>query len=170
MIETLSTGMELFKGPYFSLGAASRLRLSRTVQRTFFIIHEVGCKRSYIFQSSSSETMIDMDFNSGGMRPTNCGFRSLKGKASIVNPANKPYSLTYKVQQTFFVPAKKKKHELGEQHETRLLPKSHHSYRNVFYAVKMHNLSRNSNVRELNWKKLVDKKIKHCFIEWSNMI
>ena len=65
----------------------------------------------------------------------------------------------------------KKNRELGEKRETRLLPKSHYSYRNVFYAVKMHNLSGNSNVRELNWKKLVDKKIiKHCFIEWSNMI
>ena len=27
---------------------------------------------------------------------------------SIVNPVNKLYSLAYKVQQTFFVPAKKK--------------------------------------------------------------
>ena len=25
-------------------------------------------------------------------------------------------------------------------------------------------------VRELNWKKLVDKIITHCFIEWNNMI
>ena len=43
------------------------------------------------------------------MRPVNCGFRSLKGKASSVNPVNKLYSLAYKVQQNFFVPAKKKK-------------------------------------------------------------
>ena len=92
------------------------------------------------------------------MRPINCGFRSLKGKASIVNPVNKLYSPVYKVQQTFFVPAKKKKHELGEQHETRLLLKSHYSYRYVFYSVKMCNLSRNSNVRKLNGKKLVDQK------------
>jgi len=49
-----------------------------------------------------------MDFNSGGMQPINCGFRSLKGKASIVNPESKLYSLAYKVQQAFFVPAKKK--------------------------------------------------------------
>ena len=50
------------------------LRLSRTVQRTNFIVYEfcftcfkVGYKRSYIFQSSSIETIIDiqiMDFNS----------------------------------------------------------------------------------------------------------
>ena len=31
---------------------------------------------------------------------------SLKGKVSIVNSVNKLYSLAYKVQQTFFVPAK----------------------------------------------------------------
>ena len=61
------------------------------------------------------------------MRPINCGLRTLKGKTSIVNPVNKLYSLAYKVQQTFFVPAKKK-HELGEQHERRLLLKSHYSY------------------------------------------
>ena len=34
----------------------------------------------------------------------------------------------------------------------------------------MRNLSRNSNVRELNGKKLVDKIIAYCFIEWNNMI
>ena len=56
------------------------------------------------------------------MRPVNCGFRSLKGKAGSVNPVNKLYSLAYKVQQTSFVP-EKQKHEIGEQHETRLLQK-----------------------------------------------
>ena len=63
------------------------------------------------------------------MRPVNCGFRSLKGKASSVNPVNKLYSLAYNVQQNFFVPAKKKKekHELGGEHETRFLLKSHYS-------------------------------------------
>ena len=61
------------------------------------------------------------------MRPIKCGFRSLKGcllfvevVPSIVNPVNKLYSLAYKVQQTFFVPAKKKD-ELGEEHDTWLL-------------------------------------------------
>ena len=53
------------------------------------------------------------------MRPINCGFRSLKGRASIVNPVDKRYFLAYKVQQTFFVTAKK--HDLDEQHETRFL-------------------------------------------------
>ena len=62
------------------------------------------------------------------MRSINYGFRSSKGKESIVNPVNKLYSLAYKVQQTFSVPATKKKHELGEQHETGLLLKSHYSY------------------------------------------
>ena len=52
--------------------------------------------------------------------------RSLKDKASIVNPVSKLYSLAYKVQQTFFVPAKKRR-ELGEQHETRLLLKNYYS-------------------------------------------
>ena len=68
-----------------------------------------------------------MDFNSGvcGLCSINCGFRNFKGKASTGNPVNKLYSLAYKVQQTFFVPAKKK-HKLGEQHETRLLLKSHY--------------------------------------------
>ena len=56
-------------------------------------------------------------------------------------------------------------YELGEQHETRLLLKSHYSYWNVFYLVKMRNLRRNSNVRELNGKKLADEIITHCFIE-----
>ena len=67
-----------------------------------------------------------MDFNSGvcGLCSINCGFRNFKGKASTGNPVNKLYSLAYKVQQTFFVPAKK--HKLGEQHETRFLLKSHY--------------------------------------------
>ena len=60
------------------------------------------------------------------MRPINCGFRSLKGKASIVNPVNKLFSLGYKVQHSFFL--RGKKHELGEQRETSLLLKSHYSY------------------------------------------
>ena len=46
-----------------------------------------------------------MDFNSESLRPINCYFRSLKGKASIVNPVNKLYSRAYEVQQTLFVPA-----------------------------------------------------------------
>ena len=61
------------------------------------------------------------------MQSTNCGFRSLKGKASIVNPVNKLFSLCNKVQQTFFIPGEKK-HELGEQRETSLLLNSHYHY------------------------------------------
>ena len=41
---------------------------------------------------------------------------------------------------------------------------------NVFYFVKMRNVSRNSNITELNGKKLVDKIITYFFIEWNNMI
>ena len=75
------------------------------------------------------------------MRPINCGFRSLKGKASIVNPVNKLYSLAYKVQQTFFVPAEKR-HELGEQHDTRLLLNSHYSYQKEFYSKNIYHYQR----------------------------
>ena len=65
------------------------------------------------------------------------------------NPVNKLYYHAYKVQQTFFVPAKKK-NELSEQHQndTCLLLKSHYSFWNVFYVVKMCNLSRNNSVRD----------------------
>ena len=49
------------------------------------------------------------------MRPINCGLRSLKGKASIVNPVNKLYSLTKFNRPFSYQQKKKKKHELGEQ-------------------------------------------------------
>ena len=53
----------------------------------------------------------------GSMRPINCGIRQFKRQHMSfescteywVNPVNKLYSLAYKLQQTFFVPAKKKK-------------------------------------------------------------
>ena len=59
--------------------------------------------------------------------------------SSIVNPVNKLYSLAYKVQQTFFVPAIKT--WISEQHDTSLLLTKYYSYWNVFYSVKMRNLS-----------------------------
>ena len=59
---------------------------------------------------------------------------------SIVNPVNKLYSLAYKVQQTFFVPAKKKTWT-SKQHDTSFLLTKYYSYWNVFYLVKMPNLS-----------------------------
>ena len=59
--------------------------------------------------------------------------------SSIVNPVNKLYSLSYKVQQTFFVPAIKT--WISEQHDTSLLLTKYYSYWNVFYSVKMRNLS-----------------------------
>ena len=90
-----------------------------------------------------------MNFNSEvcGLLIVNCFFRSLKGKASI-NLVNKLYFLVYKVQhscqQTFFVTAKKKKHELGEENDTCVLFKSYYSYENVLYFIrKMRHLSRN---------------------------
>ena len=58
---------------------------------------------------------------------------------SIVNPVNKLYSLAYKVQQTFFVPGKKT--WISEQHDTSFLLTKYYSYWNVFYLVKMRNLS-----------------------------
>ena len=73
----------------------------------------------------------------GSMRPINCGIRQFKRQHMFfesctgywVNPVNNIYSLACKVQQTFFVPAKKKKkRELGEQHNICLLLKSHYSY------------------------------------------
>ena len=37
--------------------------------------------------------------------------------------------------------------------------------------LKMRNLSQNSSGQGIkNWKKLVDKIITYCFIEWNNMI
>ena len=68
--------------------------------------------------------------------------------SSIVNPVNKLYSLAYKVQQTFFVLAKQKKGIISEQHDTSFLHTKYYSFWNVFYLVKMRNLSRNSSVRE----------------------
>ena len=59
---------------------------------------------------------------------------------SIVNPVNKLYSLAYKVQQTFFVPAKKKTWT-SKQHDTSFLLTKYYSYWNVFYVVNMRNLS-----------------------------
>ena len=58
---------------------------------------------------------------------------------SIVNPVNKLYSLAYKVQQTFFVPAIKM--WISEQHDTSFLLTKYYSYWNVFYLVNMRNLS-----------------------------
>ena len=60
---------------------------------------------------------------------------------SIVHPVNKLYSLAYKVQQTFFVPERKKKKRISEQHDTSFLLTKYYSYWNVFYLVKMRNLS-----------------------------
>ena len=58
----------------------------------------------------------------------NCSFRSLNGKASIINPVIKQ-TLFYRLQSsTNLFRTGKKKHELGEQNETCLLLKSHHSY------------------------------------------
>ena len=119
------------------------LRLSWTVQLTYFIIYEicftcfkVECKRSYIFRSSSNETIIknlDMDCSSGvcSLYSINCAFRSLKGKASIGNLVNKLYSLT-KFNRPFRT---SKKTGIRWKHETRWLLKSHYRYWNVFYFI-----------------------------------
>ena len=59
--------------------------------------------------------------------------------SSIVNPVNKLYSLAYKVQQTFFDPVIKT--WISERHDTSLLLTMYYSYWNVFFFVKMRNLS-----------------------------
>ena len=99
----------------------------------------------------------------------NCGFRSLKGKASIFNPnypINKRFSLGYKVQQTFFASGKINMNLVNNVNKACCL-RVIIVIETYFYLVEMRNLTRNSNVRELNWKKLklVDKIITHCFIE-----
>ena len=78
--------------------------------------------------------------------------------SSIVNPVNKLYSLAYKVQQTFFVPAIKT--WISEQHDTSFLLTKYYSYWNVFYLVKMRNLSLVSiwSLRSLWWLLLLRKK------------
>ena len=94
MIKTLSTVMQLgLRVPVFSYmwvllqDISDLIRLSRTVQRTYFIIYEfcftcfkVEYKRSYIFSKFfqwNNNLFLDMNFHSEV--PINCGFRSLKG-------------------------------------------------------------------------------------------
>ena len=71
--------------------------------------------------------------------------------SSIVNPANKLYSLAYKVQQTFFVPAIKT--WISEQHDKSFWLTKYYSYWNVFYLVKMHNLSRNGSGQGIKFER-----------------
>ena len=89
------------------------------------------------------------------MRRINCGFRCFKG---VVNPVNKLYSLAYKVQQTFFVPAIKT--WISEQDDTSLLLTKYYSYWNVFYLAKMRNLCLVSiwSLQSLLWLWLLRKK------------
>ena len=53
-----------------------------------------------------------------------------------------------------------------------ILLKSYYSYGTYFILLeKMRNLVETGAVKKLNWKKLVDKIIPYCFIEWNiNMI
>ena len=67
-------------------------------------------------------------------------FLEVVSSTGIVNPVNKLYSLAYEVQQTFFVPAKKKNMNKWK-HDTSFLLTKYYSYWNVFYLVKMPNLS-----------------------------
>ena len=59
--------------------------------------------------------------------------------SSIVNPVNKLYSLAYKVQQTFFITAIKT--WISEQHDTSFLLTKYYNHWDVFYLVKIRNLS-----------------------------
>ena len=138
MIQTLSTVMQLFEGCIFQFGCCFNtfdlIRLSRTVQRTYFIIYEfcfacfkVEYKRSYIFQSSSNETIIELQIWTLILEYAayKLSFQKFESQGEYCQSCKQAFSLGYKVQQTFFVPGKKK---LGEQHETSLLLKSHYSY------------------------------------------
>ena len=127
MIQTLSTVMQLLTGNWWG---------------DYFIIYEVcfTCfkveyKRSYIFQSSSNEKIIEIwpGLKFGSLRPINGWFRGLKARRLLlILWTNFFLALAF---NTPFSYRQKKKHELGEEHDTRLLPNSYYSYGNVFYFI-----------------------------------
>ena len=67
----------------------------------------------------------------------------MKGKASIVNPVNKLYSLAYKVQQTYFVQAKKNMNWVSNTIHACCLRIIIGTETYFMLLVKMGNLSRN---------------------------
>ena len=98
----------------------------------------------------------------------------MKAVPGIVNPVNKLqkyYSLAYKVEHTFFVLAKQNKRIISEPHDTSFLHTKYYSYWNVFYLVKMRNLSRNSSVvikqrwfLKIVWEKFVVKQFAFFYV------
>ena len=57
----------------------------------------------------------------------------VEGVPSIANPVNNLYSLVYKVQQTFFVPAKKKTW-ISEQLDTSFLLTKYYIIKGVLFS------------------------------------
>ena len=134
--------------------------LSRTVQRVvtylwlLFHLLQGWESRSYIFKAlpMKNNWYLDMDFNSKV-----CGLWIVvlevwkaayffESWPSIINPVNKLYSVSLTKFNRPFSFRHKKKTRISEQHDTSFLL---YSYWNVFYLVKVRNLSRNSSVREL---------------------
>ena len=130
--------IQTYSDAFFSVGAASRrdlIRLSRTVQHTYFIIYEfcftcfkVEYKRTYIFQSSSNETLI-IDTQIWTLIRKYAAYKlwfqkferqliSLKAVSSEFLSTSFILSLT-KFNRPF---------QLSEKHDKCLLLKSHYSY------------------------------------------
>ena len=91
-----------------------------------------------------------MDLRFGSLQPTNCCFKSLKGKASIFKACKQALFSRLQSLTDLFRPFsywQKKKHELVEEHDACLLLKSYNIVGNVrfiLFIVEMHNLSPNS--------------------------
>ena len=67
-----------------------------------------------------------MDLRFGSLRPINCCFRTLKGKASIIKARKQAlFSRLQSLTDLFRTGKKKKKHELVEEHDACLLLKSY---------------------------------------------
>ena len=66
-----------------------------------------------------------MDLRFGSLQPTNCCFKSLKGKASIFKACKQALFSRLQSLTDLFRTGKKKKHELVEEHDACLLLKSY---------------------------------------------
>ena len=126
MIQTLSTVMQLFKGSYFSVGATSK---------HFWPNSAIAIAR-YL-----TNVMYELCFSCFKVEyKRSYNFHSFSNKTIIVIQLDMDFN-----SGVSNLPGQKKKNELSEQHDTCFLLKSHY---NVFYLVKMRNLSRNNSVRE----------------------
>ena len=66
-----------------------------------------------------------MDLRFGSLQPTNCCFKSLKGKASIFKACKQALFSRLQSLTDLFRTGKKKQHELVEKHDACLLLKSY---------------------------------------------